>query len=41
LATDLLLKRISGELSEGYQEIILSTEIIERESCGLMRNGNN
>ena len=41
LATDLLLKRISGELSEGYQELILSTEIIVRESCGSMRNGNN
>ena len=32
LAAEILLKRISGELSEEYQEHILSTEIIERES---------
>jgi LacI family transcriptional regulator len=34
LATEILLKRISGELSEEYQELILATEIIERESSG-------
>jgi len=42
LATELLLKRISGELSEEYQELILPTEIIERESSGpLKRKDNN
>jgi LacI family transcriptional regulator len=33
-ATELLLKRISGDLSEDCQEIILPAEIIERESIG-------
>jgi LacI family transcriptional regulator len=41
LATELLLKRISGELSEEYQELILPTEIIERESSGTKRNSSN
>ena len=34
LAAEILLKRISSELSEEYQEHILQTEIIERESSG-------
>jgi LacI family transcriptional regulator len=34
LAAELLLKRISGELSGECQKIILPTEIIERESSG-------
>lgn len=34
LAAELLLKRISGELSGECQQIILPTEIIERESSG-------
>jgi LacI family transcriptional regulator len=34
LATELLLKRISGELSGDCQQIVLPTEIIERESTG-------
>jgi LacI family transcriptional regulator len=38
LATELLLKRISGGLSEDCQEIILRAEIIERESIGPIRN---
>ncbi|MBK9925023.1 MAG: LacI family DNA-binding transcriptional regulator [Anaerolineales bacterium] len=37
-ATELLLKRISGDLSEDFHEIILSTEIIQRESVGPLRN---
>jgi LacI family transcriptional regulator len=40
LAAELLLKRISGELSEEFQKIILPTEIIERESSGPMRSSN-
>jgi len=40
LATELLLKRISGELSEEHQELILPTEIIERESSGPIRSSN-
>lgn len=34
LATELLLKRISGELTGERQKIVLPTEIIERESSG-------
>jgi LacI family transcriptional regulator len=34
LAAELLLKRISGELSSEYQTIVLPTEIVERESSG-------
>ena len=34
MATELLLKRISGELSDGYQKLVLPTEIIERGSTG-------
>ena len=37
LAAELLLKRISGELSGECQKIILPTEIIERESSGPKR----
>jgi LacI family transcriptional regulator len=40
LAAELLLKRISGELSEEVQKIILPTEIVERESSGPMRSRN-
>jgi LacI family transcriptional regulator len=34
LATELLLKRLMGELSDGFQRVFLPTEIIERESSG-------
>ena len=34
LAAELLLKRISGDLPEEFQEIILPVEIIERKSSG-------
>jgi DNA-binding LacI/PurR family transcriptional regulator len=37
-ATELLLKRISGDLSEDCQEINFRAEIIERESIGPVRN---
>ena len=37
-ATELLLKRISGDLSEDFHEIILRAEIIERASIGPLRN---
>jgi LacI family transcriptional regulator len=40
LATELLLKRISGELADECQEIILPTEIIERKSTDRARSGN-
>jgi len=39
LAAEILLKRISGELSEEYQEHILPTEIIRRESSSSVRSG--
>lgn len=39
LAAELLLKRISGELSGEYREIILPVEIVVRESSGPNRNG--
>jgi LacI family transcriptional regulator len=39
LAAELLLKRISGELSEDHREIILPVEIVVRESSGPNRNG--
>ena len=41
LAAEILLKRISGELSEEYQEHILSTEIIERESSAAVNVNMN
>jgi LacI family transcriptional regulator len=41
MATELLLKRISGELSGGYQKLILHTEIIERGSTGPNRNNSS
>ena len=37
-ATELLLKRISGDLPEDCQEVIFQTEIVERESTGPRRN---
>lgn len=40
LATELLLKRIMGELPDEFQKMILPTEIIERESTGLMRKSS-
>lgn len=40
LATELLLKRISGDLSGDCQEITLQAEIIERESIGPIRNNS-
>jgi LacI family transcriptional regulator len=39
LATELLLKRISGELPEEHREIILPVEIVVRESSGPNRKG--
>jgi len=41
MATELLLKRISGELTGGYQRLILPTEIIERGSTGPNRNNSS
>jgi len=41
LAAEILLKRITGELSEEYQEHILPTEIIVRESSSINRNRSN
>lgn len=41
MATELLLKRISGELTGGYQNLVLPTEIIERGSSGPNRNSSN
>jgi LacI family transcriptional regulator len=40
LATELLLNRISGDLSKKCQELILPTKIIERKSTGPTRNSN-
>ncbi len=40
LATELLLKRISGGRSDKYQELILPSEIIERGSTGRRRSSN-
>ena len=40
LATELLLNRISGNLSKKCQELILPTEIIERKSTGPTRSSN-
>jgi LacI family transcriptional regulator len=40
LATELLLNRISGDLSDECQELILPTEIIERKSTGPTRSSN-
>jgi len=39
LATELLLKRIAGKISEEHRELILPIEIIVRESSGPNRNG--
>jgi LacI family transcriptional regulator len=41
IATELLLKRISIELDEEYQELILPTEIIEHDSISSRRNNSN
>jgi LacI family transcriptional regulator len=41
MATELLLKRISGELSGGYQKLVLPTAIIERGSTGPNRNNGS
>lgn len=38
MAADLLLKRISSQLSEDCQEVILPTEIIKRESSAINRH---
>lgn len=40
MAAELLLKRISGELSGGTQQLVLPTAIIERWSTGPNRSGN-
>ena len=40
LATELLLNRISGDLSDECQELILPTEIIERKSTAPTRSSN-
>ena len=40
MATELLLKRISGELTGGYQKLILPTQIIERGSTGPNQNND-
>jgi len=39
-ATELLLKRISGELTGGYKKLILPTQIIERRSTGPNRDNS-
>jgi LacI family transcriptional regulator len=39
MATDLLLNRISGELTGGFQKLVLPTQIIERGSTGSRRSG--
>jgi LacI family transcriptional regulator len=41
IATELLLKRISGELSGGYENLVLPTEVIERGSTGPNRNNRS
>jgi LacI family transcriptional regulator len=41
LAAEILLKRITGELSEEYQEHILPTEIMVRESSNTNRRKSN
>jgi LacI family transcriptional regulator len=38
LATELLLKRITGETHEEQREFILPVEIVMRESCGPNKN---
>ena len=40
LAAELLLQRISGELSGECQTIVLPTEIVERESSGPVSNSS-
>jgi LacI family transcriptional regulator len=41
MATELLLKRISGELTGGRQKLILPTQIVERGSTAPNRNSRN
>jgi LacI family transcriptional regulator len=41
MATEMLLKRISGELTGAHQNLILPTEIIERGSTGTNRNNSS
>jgi len=41
VATELLLKRISGELTGGHQKLVLPTEIIERGSTAPNQNRSN
>ena len=41
MATELLIKRISGELSEEYETLVLPTKIIARESTGPNRNDSS
>jgi LacI family transcriptional regulator len=40
LATELLLKRISGKLSDGYQQLVLPIQVIERSSTSKNRSSN-
>jgi LacI family transcriptional regulator len=40
MATELLLKRISGELTGGSQKLVLPTQIVERGSTGPKRNAS-
>ena len=41
MATELLLKRISGDLSGGYQKLVLPTNVVERGSTGPNRNNGD
>ena len=41
MATELLLKRISGELSGGYETLILPTKVMERASIGPNRSSSS
>jgi LacI family transcriptional regulator len=41
MATELLLKRISGELSAGYETLVLPTKVIERVSTGPNPNSSS
>jgi LacI family transcriptional regulator len=41
MATELLLKRISGELTGGYQKLFLPTQVIERGSTAPNRHSSD
>jgi LacI family transcriptional regulator len=41
IATELLLRRISGERVGGYENLVLPTQIVERGSTGPNRNSTN